>query len=305
MLVKKSLILICFVALISLAALPTAQAVTKVARYAYEANQNQLVGYTVDPASGRLRVIQAVATPNLTGSAITLNPTGKFVYLSTGYNGGTSIYGYAIGSTGLVTPITGSPFSSGGGTLKFAPTGKFAFTNVPSTNSVQVFSVNTTTGVLTTIGFASTGNNPQDLFLTPKGTFLYTPNVNASTISGFSVNPTTGALTPVPGSPFPVSGGAALMAVHPSGKFLYVEAGITISVFSINATTGVLTAAGQFAGPTVNAGYATVSPNGKFLLRGHDRVWSRSLHNQSNYGSAYRCRWFSIPRPIWSVRRRC
>ena len=268
MLAKKTLILACLTALICLVALPAAQAVTKVSRYAYEANQTQLVGYTVDPTSGRLRVIQSVATPNLTGNAITVNPTGKFVYLSTGYVGGTSLYGYAIGSTGLVTPITGSPFSSGGGTLKFAPTGKFAFTNVPGTNSVQVFSVNTTTGVLTTIGSASTGANPQDLFLTPKGTFLYTPNAGDSTISGFSVNPTTGALTPVSGSPFPVSGGAGLMAVHPSGKFLYVEGGTTISAFSINATTGALTAAGQFAGPTVNGGYATISPNGKFYFEG-------------------------------------
>jgi 6-phosphogluconolactonase (cycloisomerase 2 family) len=121
MLSRKFLVLAGLVLLICIVALPAAPAATKVARYAYEANQNQLVAYTVDPTTGRLRVIQALTTANLTGFAITVNPSGKFVYLTTGYLGGAEIYGYKIGSTGLLTPITGSPFSSGGGTLKFVP----------------------------------------------------------------------------------------------------------------------------------------------------------------------------------------
>jgi 6-phosphogluconolactonase len=255
-------LLICFVAL------PASQAATKVAKYGYEANYGQLVAYTLDPTTGRPRVIQALTTADLTGLAITVNPSGKFVYLTTGYYGGTEIYGYAIGSTGLLTSLAASPFSSGGGTLKFAPTGKFAFTNVPASNSVQVFSVDTTTGVLTSIASAAVGTNPQDLFLTPKGTFLYTPNNGDSTISGFKVNPTTGALTSVAGSPFSVSGGAGSIAMHPSGKFLYTSDGTTVSEFDINATTGVLTAAGQFGAPTLGFGYSTISPNGKFFFVG-------------------------------------
>src|SRR5579863_3104762 len=123
MLNKKFLVLAGLALLICMVALPAASAATKVARYAYEANQNQLVAYTVDPTTGRLRAIQALTTANLTGYAITVNPAGKFVYLTTGYAGGAGIYGYQIGSTGLLTPITGSPFTSAGGTLKFVPNG--------------------------------------------------------------------------------------------------------------------------------------------------------------------------------------
>jgi len=269
MLRRRFIALACLMSLlISFAALPTTQAATKVAKYGYEANYGQLIAYTLDPTTGRPRLIQALTTANLTGGAITVNPSGKFVYLTTGYYGGTEIYGYAIGSTGLLTPVAASPFSSGGGTLKFTITGKFAFTNVPGSNSVQVFSVDTTTGVLTSIASVAVGNNPEDLVLTPKGTFLYTPNSADSTISGFKVNPTTGALTSVPGSPFPVSGGVGSMAMHPSGKFLYTSDGTTVSEFDINATTGALTAAGQFGAPPLGYGYSTISANGKFFFLG-------------------------------------
>jgi 6-phosphogluconolactonase len=270
MLRKKLFVLAALALLICFVVPPEAKAATKVAKYGYEANSGQLVAYTLDPTTGRPRVIQALTAANGTGYAITVNPTGKFVYLTTGYAGppGTQIYGYAIGSTGLLTPIADSPFSSGGGTLKFAPTGKFAFTNVPASNTVQVFSVSTTTGVLTSIGSVAVGTNPQDLALTPKGTFLYTPNSDDGTISAFKVNPTTGALTSVPGSPFAVSGGVGSLAMHPSGKFLYTSDGMTISEFDINAKTGALTAAGHFAAPMLNYGYSTVSPNGEFFFVG-------------------------------------
>ncbi|HEY4843290.1 MAG TPA: beta-propeller fold lactonase family protein [Terriglobales bacterium] len=268
MMLRRRLIALAYLMLlISFAAPPTAQA-AKVAKYGYEANYGQLVAYTLDPTTGRPRVIQALTTANLTGGAITVNPTGKFLFLTTGYYGGTEIYGYAIASTGLLTPIAASPFSSGGGTLKFAPTGKFAFTNVPASNSVQVFSVDTSTGVLTSIASVAVGNNPEDLVLTPKGTFLYAPNSADSTISGFKVNPTTGALTSVAGSPFPVSGGVGSMAMHPSGKFLYTSDGTTVSEFDINATTGALTAAGQFGAPLLGYGYSTISADGKFFFVG-------------------------------------
>jgi len=268
MLTKKFWVLADLALLICIVALPAAQATTKVARYAYEANQNQLVAYSVDPTTGRLRLIEALTTPNLTGLAITVNPTGKFVYLTTGYVGGTEIYGYKSGPTGLLTPIVGSPFSSGGGTLKFVPNGKFAFTNVPASNSVQAFSVNTTTGVLTSIASVAVGTNPQDLILTPKGTLLYEPNYGDGTISAFKVNLTTGALTAVSGSPFTVAAGAGSLAMHPSGKFLYTSDVTTVSEFDINATTGALTAAGEFSAPPLGVGYSTISPNGKFFFVG-------------------------------------
>lgn len=114
MLRRRLIALAYLMLLISFAAPPTAQAATKVAKYGYEANYGQLVAYTLDPTTGRPRVIQALTTANLTGGAITVNPTGKFLYLTAGYYGGTEIYGYAIASTGLLAPIAASPFSSGG-----------------------------------------------------------------------------------------------------------------------------------------------------------------------------------------------
>lgn len=241
------------------------RAATKVARFAYEANNGQLVAYSVNPTTGGLREIQAIVSPSLTGNAITINPSGKFVYLSTGYAGGGSLYGYAIGKTGLLTPSSGSPFSSAGGTLKFLPTGKFAYANDLRSTVVDIFSVDIKTGALTQIGAASTASVAGDLGITPKGTFVYTPNYGSSNVSAFSVNAGTGALTPVPGSPFSANANPAEIAIHPSGKFVYIGGVNSMEAFSINQTNGALTSIGTVPFAT-GGGYATVSPNGKYLI---------------------------------------
>jgi 6-phosphogluconolactonase (cycloisomerase 2 family) len=274
MLAKKSLIFVCLLALISIAPLPAAHAVTKVGRYAYAIENGKIAAYAFDPTSGRLRVIQSVAasTNNTnTGGAVTVHPSNKFVYVPTGSN---SIAGFKIGSTGLLTTLSGSPFPTAYNTtavIYFTPTGKFGYTeNWP--NNVEMFSVNTTTGALTSLGTVSLGSETSDLAITAKGNFIYAANNGNSTISGFAINPTTGALTAVPGSPFAAGPGCATDWVHPSGKFVYCENfNGSISAYSINPTTGTLTqiAGSPFPGPSYQ-GTSDMrgTPNGHFLYVG-------------------------------------
>ena len=213
MLRKRVFVLAFVTMLVCFAALPAAQAVTKVGRYAYALENGRIAAYAFDPTSGRLRIIQSVAATagGVTVASATVHPSNKFLYVPTGSN---SIAGFRIGTTGLLTPLSGSPFPSAFPMqiILFTASGKFAYTDGFPNSDVETFSVNTTTGALTSLGTVVSGRDTSDEAIMPKGNFIYIPNNGDSTVSGFAVNPTTGALTAVPESPF-----AAVPVVPPSG----------------------------------------------------------------------------------------
>jgi YVTN family beta-propeller protein len=269
MLRRRFIVLACLTTLIGFALLPAAQAVTKVGRYAVVLENGRIATYAFDPTTGKLRIIQSVAASSY--SLLAVHPNNKFVYVTTGSN---SIAGFAIGTTGLLTPLSGSPFptASAWQGIFFTPTGKFGYTQSFFSSSGELFSVNTTTGALTSLGPVTLGSSTTDLAITAKGNFIYAANYGSSTISGFAINPTTGALNPVPGSPFPAGPHCITDWVHPSGKFAYCEnTDGSISAYSINATTGTLTqiAGSPFPGPPY-AGNSDMrgTPNGHFLYVG-------------------------------------
>ena len=86
------------------------------------------------------------------------------------------------------------------------------------------------------------------------------------------IDPSTGALTSIAGSSFTAKRFATGVAVHPSGKFVYVAAfsypGFSgnISGYTINPSTGALTsiAGSPFAAGGEPRGVA-VDPSGKFV----------------------------------------
>jgi 6-phosphogluconolactonase (cycloisomerase 2 family) len=248
---------------LNLAGTSTASTTTS-ARYAYEVEysewtQGLLVAYSMNPTTGALRALETVQLPS-ENYGIVIDPSNKFLFIPDG----AEILGYSIGANGLLQPLTGSPFAlAGGSALRFTPNGKFAYTNTGAE-----YSLNTTTGALTSIGTATTGDLPYDVAITPAGTFVYIPNYNDATISAFSIDATSGVLTPIAGSPF--TNGAdnpAAAVVSPNGNFLFVanQSGSN-SVFAINATTGALTpiTGSPFAGSGAASGIA-IDPDGEFL----------------------------------------
>jgi DNA-binding beta-propeller fold protein YncE len=164
----------------------------------------------------------------------------QFVYVVN--SGGNNVSAYSIGSNGALIPVPGSPFATESGSVSVAvdPRGRFVYV--------------------------------------ANGFFSRVP----STISAFSIGP-DGALRPVPGSPFPtgtgpVRGGPGLMAVDPTGRFLYVTNGFfsnnpdfplvgNISAFGIGPDGTLTPVSGSpfAAAPTVGApGLVAVDPTGRF-----------------------------------------
>ncbi|HNI91298.1 MAG TPA: beta-propeller fold lactonase family protein, partial [Leptospiraceae bacterium] len=81
--------------------------------------------------------------------------------------------------------------------------GKFVYVANNTTPTISGFSINQSTGAVTSIGSAvATGAAPGGIAVDPTGKFLYVTNGGPATVSGYSINATTGVLTAVPGSPF-------------------------------------------------------------------------------------------------------
>jgi 6-phosphogluconolactonase (cycloisomerase 2 family) len=154
---------------------------------------------------------------------------GNFVYTNNNPAGSNSVSALSAATNGALTPIAGSPFSTGG-----TGDGGSFYATVRAVVS---------------------------------GKLLFVSNAGSADVSVFTIDPTSGALSLVAGSPFKTgaAAGASALAATPDGQFLMAanSGANTVSVFSV-ATSGALTLTSQF--PTANTpDQARVSPDGRFL----------------------------------------
>jgi 6-phosphogluconolactonase (cycloisomerase 2 family) len=228
------------------------------------------VTVTTQPAAANCTVTNGsgtVSTANVTSVSVTCVPA-QFVYADDS-NGG--IYAYAVdASTGSLTPLTGSPFASGGepSVMAINPAGTFAYLALADRNTVAAFAVNAVTGALTPVasGSAASGDDPYNLAVTPSGKFAYATNLNSNNVSGFTIDAVTGALTPI--GTFAAGHTPYGLAIDPAGRFVYVSNYLdgSVSAFTIDATTGALTLVAGSPYPAGSQPIAIgVNPAGTFV----------------------------------------
>ena len=189
---------------------------------------------------------------------------------------------------GVSSPVSFNIAAGGVGPVSMAvdPTGRFAYVaneGCPDAfdGSVSMYTINPTDGTLTSAGPPVTSGDfgADSVAVDPSGKFAYVANWGegntAGSVSMYAINGTTGILTPTgtiqaPCAPPPSPGSCApwSLAVHPSGKFVYVanDGGFTptsVSMYAIDATTGVLVLIGTVA-VDGRATSVTVDPSGKF-----------------------------------------
>jgi 6-phosphogluconolactonase (cycloisomerase 2 family) len=140
---------------------------------------------------------------------------------------------------------------------------KFLYATDVSGNVVVGFVVNPTTGALSPNGQAPviTGTFPAKAASDKGGFRLYVSNSNpfnsgSNSVSAYFINRSNGHISPVPGSPFKVSRHPWGIAVHPSGKFVYVAesnnaAGDGVEAFMVNSNGSLSQVAGSLF-PTKN-----------------------------------------------------
>ena len=233
-------------------------------------NYGVISGYTINATTGALKIIWELRFPPGPGDypeSMTVDPAGKFAYVSSG-----SLWGYKINASTLaLTAVPGSPFGSGGSPT-VDPTGRFVYGG--DTNGMWGYTVSATTGALASISGSpfGPGTNPQGVVVDPTGKFAYAKNYGDGTVLGYTINATSGALTPIPGSPFAAGKGTGSLAVDPTGRFAYATNYFdgTVSGYTINATSGALTPVpGSPFAVVLDLTSVAVDPTGKFAYVGN------------------------------------
>jgi len=126
--------------------------------YAAAFSTSKIAAYSIDTTTGVLTAV-AGSVFSLSNSnaplpySLTVDPTGKFLY-ALGENG--MVYGFTIdASSGALTAITGSPFGLQWtlflSDLVVDPSGKFLYAGGFGLNGMFIFSIDATTGSLTSI----------------------------------------------------------------------------------------------------------------------------------------------------------
>jgi len=231
---------------------------------------DEVDGFSINSSSGALTAITNSPfslgdTPPGAGGLSAFVAGGTYLYAAD-LNAG-KVAGFLYDSTsGMLTPVPGSPFPAGNTpvqAVQVAPqAGSPLFLYVSNLNDsvggISAYAINQQNGALSPIngspfptGAPGSYPGPSAMVVSVNSNFLYvalagTANAN-NQIAAFSINPTTGSLTALPQSPFTTGNDPLQIAYVPftqgAGGFLYT-ANIqddTISAFTVDNTTGVLT----------------------------------------------------------------
>lgn len=275
-----------------IASVPTELALHPNGLYAYSINSTSVITiFDIGVGTGLLKLRTGVSTAAGSGgvNAERIDPTGRFLYVT---DDGTAtipattgtIDGFTISPVdGTLTPIAAvTNFSTNIQTpedVLIDEQGKYLYiVNSTSPGSVAAYSIDQTSGALTSLGTPyAVGNAP--FFATidssnPAKPNIFVPNTadTPSSISAFTMDPTTGLLTHVGSGPTSVTGSSALEAVvvDPTGKYLYVvDAGKSpgeVYGFNLNSGGVIGTAIGGLPQPSgTGAGRITIDPTGVLL----------------------------------------
>jgi 6-phosphogluconolactonase len=233
---------------------------------------------------------QSVSCASPAGANCPVNPGPEFLYATSNGSGGqilTFTVDHKTGALGAPAAIPGPALSSGITSAQ----NQFLYVSDTQNGAVDAFSINQTTGALTTVPgspFSLGGNPPLDPLWLVAGTDLYATGFTGTT--GFTIA-SNGALTPVVGSPF--SGGASGQAAlgqsntTPINYFLYatnyIDPNGTISAFKVDPASGILTpipgnfTTGSFAGPDGIVFDGTLGPFVFVALNTADKIAAFSV----------------------------
>jgi 6-phosphogluconolactonase len=211
---------------------------------------------------------------------MTTDGLGKYLYATDGNSNhlGSEVAAFAIGSTGTLTPVAGSPFILPLWQVQGEPTGNFligttgqsAGINGSDNDALYVYSITQTganAGALTAVTgspFATT-YSPYAIAVQPDtgGNLVYSFGFNDD-LTGFnppeaySIDPTTGALTVVSGSPFANAAEGSWGQFDQSGGNLFLWGEVNSSgTFTYPLSALQVSSAGAISQPTSPLDLAT------------------------------------------------
>jgi 6-phosphogluconolactonase len=222
--------------------------------------------FAIDRATGKLTLLNEVASRGADPCYITVDKTGKFVLVAN-YTGG-SVAVFPVLEDGRLGEASAFIQHSGHGanperqegphahSIDLSPDDRFAIVDDLGLDETLVYKFDSTKGSLTlndpqlytTLAKADPGAGPRHFAFHPNGKFAFVVNEMQSTVSAFSYDGSAGVLRRLQTiSTFPKDFSGhnddAEIEVHPSGKFLYASnrGHDSIAVFAIDPDKGTLT----------------------------------------------------------------
>lgn len=130
---------------------------------------------------------------------LTFHPNKKFAYLINELSGTVTTFSYSKGNLKsiqyIASDITEGINKKGSADIHISPDGKFLYaSNRLKNDGIAIFKINTTTGLLTKVGYQLTGIHPRNFIITPNGKFLLCANRDSNSIQVFAINKKTGLL---------------------------------------------------------------------------------------------------------------
>lgn len=261
-------------------------AVNEVSNYD-PASSGAVTAFAINHQSGKLSLLNQVASRGADPCYIAFDQTGKFALVAN-YTGG-SVAVFRVGDDGRIADSSAFVQHVGSSVnkerqasphahwIETTPDNRFALAVDLGLDEVLVYRFDAKTGSLTPNHppFASLdpGAGPRHLAFSPNEKFAYVLNELQSSITTFAYDQNRGALqklntvSTLPKG-FTGSNDSAEIKVHPSGKFLFASnrGHDSIALFSIDTRTGNLALVDTFPTQGKTPRNFEIDPTGKLLL---------------------------------------
>lgn len=189
------------------------------------ANPGWVFGYSAGSGGALTLSTNSPYKAGVKPSAITSDPTNRFVYVTDFASN--QLIGYTVQGGSTLQFLINGPFRTGGepNSIAIDPRGKYMYVANELDSTVTAYVIDLTTGTPSTAvnvtgsQINSTDTTPVALVVDPAlGRFVFTANQLGNSISGFRLDPTTGALVPTLNTPYPTGAKPSALATVPHGQ---------------------------------------------------------------------------------------
>ena len=256
--------------------------------------------FAIDPATGKLRLLNTIPTGGTSTCYLSMDKTGKFVLLANFGSGSISVVRVNDdGSLGQQTafvqhlghgspdvPVQSGPHPH---TIVVSPDNRYVIVSDLGVDKVFIYRFDDKTGMLSPLDPPFTavepGRGPRRFLFDPTGAFGYQLNEMGSTLITFAWDPAQGSLTrlqEVSITPPGLRNAGAEMQISANGKFLYASNRLsrfndkdkskidrlpgTISVFAIDPQKHTLSEIRQFPSGGLMPRSFGIDPTGQYLF---------------------------------------
>jgi len=168
---------------------------------------DRVMAYRLDAGNGTLSPEDPSSAPAQAGSGprhLSFHPSGRYAYVNGEMSSTVTVFAYDARTAALKPLQTVSTLPSGfTGTSATAeiqtdPSGRFLYVSNRGLDSIAVFAIDGTSGLLTPVQQAPTGGStPRYFAFDPTGAYVFAGNQNSNTVTVYRTDAQSGRLTPV------------------------------------------------------------------------------------------------------------